>query len=73
MGRAGWRKREVEAYFWVRCCARNCPLEILSSVHSHLLDEIIEVQEEQRLAQDSDGAGHVLVATLPAPVFPVHL
>lgn len=55
MGRAGWQKGAVEAYFRVRCCARNCLLEILSSLHSHLLDVITEVQEEEQLAQDSDG------------------
>lgn len=54
--RAGRQKREVEAYFWVTHGARNCPLEILSSLHSHLLDGITEAQEERQLAQDSDGA-----------------
>lgn len=44
-----------EVYFWVRHRARNCPLEIVSALHSHLADEITEVQEEEQLAQDSDG------------------
>lgn len=69
-GRAGWQKREVEAYFWVRHCARNCPLEILSSLHSHLLDGITEALEKEQLAQDGDGARHVLLAPSPAPLSP---
>lgn len=35
--------------------ARNCFLEILSGFHTLWADEITEVQEEEQLAQDSDG------------------
>lgn len=44
MGWVAWQKTASELYFWVRYCARNCPLEILSSPHSHFLDEITEIK-----------------------------